>query len=338
MAETRWRPLALADAPRLAEMLSECAVADGVPGTGPDTDDVREALSAPGIDLGAGSTSLWCGGEPVAHATVRAREHGSPAHRMTLDLAVRPAHRTPSLVHRLLDRCRTAALRRHGELYPGVPLELHARTHQGQVWLAEALDATGYRRVRAYWSMRAGLGAPGKPPVPASTPDGTTIVPFDDTFDGALLELRNEVFADNWGSVPMTPGTWRRSVTGSPYFRPASSFLLLSDHGREILCYLLCTELADGRKDRELYLANAGTRTGLHGKGLYRAVFTHALARARADGYHRAVLDVDATNPMAAGGFYDRMGFLRYGTWTTHVLPVTAAPPGGGDPSAPPLG
>ncbi|MFJ2783803.1 MULTISPECIES: GNAT family N-acetyltransferase [unclassified Streptomyces] len=337
MTETRWRPLALTDAPRLAEMLSECAVADG--GTGLGTDDVREALSAPGIDLGTGSTSLWCGGAPAAHATVRAREHGSPAHRMTLDLAVRPAYRTPSLVRLLLDRCRTLALRRHGELYPGAPLELHVRTRHGQAWLVEALDATGYRRERAYWSMRLELGASGPRSVPVpTTPQGTTIVPFDDTFDGPLLELRNEVFTGNWGSVPMTPRTWRRSVTGSAYFRPASSFLLLSDRHREILCYLLCTEPTDGRSSRELYLANAGTRTALHGRGLYRAVFTHALVRARADGYHRAVLDVDATNPMASGGFYGRMGFRRCGTWTTHVLPVTAAPPGGGGPSAPPPG
>ncbi|MEW1750960.1 DUF6009 family protein [Streptomyces angustmyceticus] len=39
--------------------------------------------------------------------------------------------------------------RRHRELYDGTPLQLHVRTHRGQAWLAEALDAAGYRRERS---------------------------------------------------------------------------------------------------------------------------------------------------------------------------------------------
>ncbi|GLX34355.1 hypothetical protein Sros01_04280 [Streptomyces roseochromogenus] len=318
MAEPMWRPLVLADAPRVAVLRAVCEAADGAV-VGGDADDVREALGAPGMDLAGGTTSAWYGDELAAYATTRTREHADPVHRMTLDIAVHPGHRTASVLGRLLDWSRNAGVRRHQELYGDHPLELHTRTHHGQFWLAEALDLAGHRRERTYWGMRLDLTEEHRPAGPPELPSGTRIVPFDDRYDAALLQARNEIFADNWGSVPMTARTWRHSVTGSPYFRPESSFLLLPERRQEILCYLLCTELAETSVDRELYLANAGTQPALHGKGLYRAVFTHALAQAKAQGYRHAVLDVDSTNPMAAGGFYERVGLRTFRTWTTHV-------------------
>ncbi|MFD8982790.1 GNAT family N-acetyltransferase [Streptomyces sp. NPDC059564] len=325
MAEPLWRPLALADAPLLAALLAVCGAADET-GAVRDAEDVREDLSAGGIDLNGGTTSAWSRGEPVAYATTRTREHADPAHQLAIDIAVHPAHRTSPMIRRLLYWCRNAGARRHRELYGDTPLELHFRTHHGQAWLAGALDTAGYRRERTYWGMRLDLEN-HRPTGSPATPTGTEIVPFDDGYDAMLLAARNEIFAGNWGSVPMTARTWRHLVTGSPYFRPESSFLLLPERRREVLCYLLCTEpTADRRTGRELYLANAGTQPALHGTGLYRAVFTHTLARARAQGYRWAVLDVDSTNPMAAGGFYTRMGLRRFRTWTTHVLPIAPAP------------
>ncbi|MEU0687801.1 GNAT family N-acetyltransferase [Streptomyces uncialis] len=327
MTEARWRPLAVTDAAPVAALLAVCEAADGAGVAVRGAEGVHEDLSAPGIDLDGGTTSVWRGGEPVAYATTCVRAHAGPVHRLALDIAVHPAHRTPATVHQLLDWCRDTGVRRHRELSGSALLELHVRTHHGQAWLAEALDTAGYRRARSHWGMRLDLRTPQR--IAASAvPPGTGITPFDDAFDARLLAARNMIFADHWGSVPMTARTWRHTITGSPYFRPESSFLLLSEHEREILCYLLCTELADTRTDRELYLANAGTSPALHGRGLYRAVFTHTLARARAQGYRWAVLDVDSTNPMAAGGFYARMGLRRFRTWTTHVhSPSGTAPP-----------
>ncbi|MFE9663147.1 GNAT family N-acetyltransferase [Streptomyces sp. NPDC005955] len=327
MAEGRWRPLALTDAPPVAALIALCEAADGTGAAVRGAEGVHEDLIAPGLDLNGGTTSLWRGGAPVAYATTRTQEHAGPVHRLALDIAVHPAHRTPSTVRQILRWCGDTGVRRHRELHDGTLLELHVCTHHGQAWLAEALDTAGYRRERSHWGMRLDLGAQ-RPVCAPAVPIGTEIVSFDDAFDARLLAARNLIFADHWGSAPMTARTWRHTITGGPYFRPASSFLLLSQHEREILCYLLCTELTDSPTDRELYLANAGTQPALHGRGLYRAVFTHTLARAREQGYRWAVLDVDSTNPMAAGGFYERMGLRRFRTWTTHVhAPSTTTPP-----------
>ncbi|MFD7550966.1 GNAT family N-acetyltransferase [Streptomyces sp. NPDC059816] len=327
MAEARWRPLVLTDAPPVAALLARCEAADGIGVSVRGAEGVHEDLIASGLDLDGGTTSLWCGGEPVAYATTRVQEHAGPVHQLTLDIAVHPAHRTISMVRQLLDWCRDTGVRRHHAMYDVALLELHVRTHHGQAWLAGALDTAGYRRARSHWGMRMDLSAQ-RPLAAPAVPIGTEVVPFDDAFDAQLLAARNLIFADHWGSAPMTARTWRHTLTGSPYFRPGSSFLLLSEHEREILCYLLCTELTDTGTDRELYLANAGTQPALHGRGLYRAVFTHTLARARDQGYRWAVLDVDSTNPMAAGGFYERMGLRRFRTWTTHVhSPSTTTPP-----------
>ncbi|MEE1827717.1 hypothetical protein PUR61_36925 [Streptomyces sp. BE20] len=324
----RWRPLAHRDAPRVAGLLAVCERTDRT-GDLRDEQDVLDGWAASGIDLAAGTASAWAGPEPVAYAVTRVREHADPVHEMTLDVVVHPAHRTPGVIAHLLDGCRRTAARRHRERFGGTPLELHARTHGHQRWLAEALDAAGYRRVRGYRGMRIDLAehAPSAPSAGADgapvLPPGTVLVPFEERHDALLLAARNEIFARNPGSVPMTPATWRHSVTGSPYFRPDSSLLLLSADGREILCYLLATELADAGRERELYLANAGTRTDLHGRGLYRTVFTHALARAKDRGYRWAVMDVDSTNAMATGGFYERLGARTFRTWTGHALDLT---------------
>ncbi|MFF2043517.1 GNAT family N-acetyltransferase [Kitasatospora sp. NPDC058170] len=317
--ELQWRPLVRDDAPRVAGLLAACEAADR---TG-DRRGARELLddwAATGIDLAAGTTSAWTGSEPVAYAVSRTREHADPVHEMTLDIAVHPAHRTPDTMADLFAWCGRTAVQRHRERFgDGTPLELHIRTHGHQRWLAEALDTAGLRRVRRYRGMRLDLAAhvPAAAPV---LPSGSVLVPFEDRYDALLLAARNAIFARNPGSVPMTPATWHHSVTGNPYFRPESSFLLLSADGRELLCYLLSTELAVTGQDPELYLANAGTRPDLHGRGLYRAVFTHTLARAKDHGYRWAVMDVDSTNAMATGGFYERLGARTFRTWTGHVL------------------
>ncbi|WP_053643425.1 GNAT family N-acetyltransferase [Streptomyces sp. XY431] len=337
----------------MAGLLAACEEADR---TG-DRRGARELLddwAAPGIDLAAGSVCAWAGPEPVAYAVTRAREHADPVHEMVLDLAVHPAHRTRDVLAQLLARCRRTADRRHRERFgDGTPLELHTRTHGHQRWLAEALDAAGHRRARGYRGMRIDLAAhtpahtsahtPVHTPATAPVlPPGSVLVPFEDRHDAALLTARNAIFAGHPGSVPMTPGTWRHAVTGSPYFSPGSSFLLLSADGRQVLCYLLTTEYPTTGADsagggRELYLANAGTRPDLHGRGLYRAVITHTLAHAKRLGYRWAVLDVDDTNTMAVGGFYERLGARTIRTWTGHVLDVTgAADRTAGTPSAAP--
>ncbi|MEU7581622.1 hypothetical protein AB0B50_28930 [Streptomyces sp. NPDC041068] len=110
---------------------------------------VREDLSAPGVDLEGGTTSVWSGGEAVAYAATRVQEHADPVHQLTLDIAMHPAHPTASMIGQLLAWCRSTGARRHHELYDGTPLELHVRIHHGQRWLAEALDAAGYRRERS---------------------------------------------------------------------------------------------------------------------------------------------------------------------------------------------
>ncbi|MFD7417824.1 GNAT family N-acetyltransferase [Kitasatospora purpeofusca] len=330
------------DAPRVAALLAACEAADRT-GDRRGAEELLDDWAAPGVDLAEGSVCAWAGPEPVAYAVTRARDRADPVHEMLLDLAVHPAHRTRGVPARLLAECRRVAARRHRERFgDGTPLELHTRTHGRQRWLAEALDAAGHRRARGYRGMRIDLTAHAQthaqtharthaPAAEPVLPPGSVLVPFEDRHDAALLTARNTIFAGHPGSVPMTPATWRHAVTGNPYFRPDCSFLLLSADGRQVLCYLLTTEYpttesctADG--GRELYLANAGTSPELHGRGLYRAVITHTLAHAKRLGYRWAVLDVDDTNTMAVGGFYERLGARTIRTWTGHVLAVPGGP------------
>ncbi|MEU8759683.1 hypothetical protein [Streptomyces sp. NPDC048659] len=216
----------------LAALLNACGAADGT-GTAHDAADVREDLTAPGVDLADGTLLVRSGEAPAAFATTRTAERAGPVHRLTLERAVHPGHRTPELLRRLLDWCRETGTRRHRALYGDAPLELHLRTHHGQGRLAEALDTAGYRRARAHQGMWLDLAA--HRPAGAPPPDGTVIVPYADSFDAALLAARNAIFADRtprtrWppaastrtgGCAPSAPGprtSWpcRRPPPGGP--------------------------------------------------------------------------------------------------------------------------
>jgi ribosomal protein S18 acetylase RimI-like enzyme len=95
--------------------------------------------------------------------------------------------------------------------------------------------------------------------------------------------------------------------------------------GDEIAAYLLgyfWAADAEATGVREAYIGQVGTRRPWRRRGLGGLLLATALAAARSEGYAKATLVVDSSNPTGAISLYERAGFAvehRAVTWAKPV-------------------
>src|SRR5438874_245972 len=115
-----WRPLGLADATDLTELVAEIEAVDHT-GEHYSTEDMAEELADPGLDLAVCSTAILDGSRMIGYGVVRDRssaERANPAH---LDGAIHPAYRRRGLGRQLLDWLLTRAGSMHRDRFPDLP-------------------------------------------------------------------------------------------------------------------------------------------------------------------------------------------------------------------------
>ncbi|WP_328646697.1 GNAT family N-acetyltransferase [Amycolatopsis sp. NBC_00348] len=314
-----WRPLTLDDDAALAGLY---AAAEEVDRTGEhfSTEDLREELEGPNIDLATASTGAWVGDRLVGYGLVRRRDAANPVHMIRLQSVVHPDHRDDAVGAHLAEWFTRTSREVHERAFPGAPLELHHGSHQNERWIAGVLAAAGYEHQRTMVDMRVSLAdLPPQPPLP----DGVEPVPFDFGYDLATLDARNDTFGDHWGSTAYEPGAWRHLVTGSKDFRPDLSFLVLD--GEKVLAFVLShfyASEAEATGTREHYATWVGTRDALRGRGVASGLLGHTVLAAKAAGFERSALNVDVDNAHRALGVYERCGFRVEDEWHVYVKPV----------------
>ncbi|HSV64906.1 MAG TPA: GNAT family N-acetyltransferase [Mycobacteriales bacterium] len=179
--------------------------------------------------------------------------------------------------------------------------------------------------------------------VPVAGADGLAVTPYREDLSDRVRRAHNESFTDHWGSAERDPATWRETVVGHPAFCPELSFVVLDGDRADpaVAAYLMSYdgEAADdaGADDAgadvgpgTAYLGLIGTRRAWRKRGLASALVSTALAAARARGYRRVTLTVDADNAAGALGLYQRLGFTtvqRYVTYHRPVGPVSPVSP-----------
>ncbi len=314
-----WRPLTLDDDAALARLY---AAAEEVDRTGEhfSTEDLREELEGPNIDLATASTGAWAGDRLVGYGVVRRRDAANPVHMIRLQSVVHPDHRDDAVGAHLVEWFTRTSREVHERAFPGAPLELHHAGHQNERWIAGVLAAAGYEHQRTMVDMRVGLAdLPPQPPMP----DGVEPVPFGFEYDLATLDARNDTFGDHWGSTAYEPDAWRHLVTGSKDFRPDLSFLVLD--GEKVLAFVLShfyASEAEATGIREHFATWVGTRDALRGRGVASGLLGHTVLAAKAAGFERSALNVDVDNAHRALGVYERCGFRVEDEWHVYVRPV----------------
>jgi mycothiol synthase len=314
-ADLDWRPIERKDAAAWSAMLIDIQHADR------DWEfltqqDLLDEFGHPDHDYSRGSIGAFSGGAMAAFGTVTVRSEADPVHDMRYWGAVHPDWRQRGLGSRLLGWAEDAAVRLHRERFPGRPLSLSGSSLQHNPDAAALYAAHGYKPVRWFQVMSRDLKAP-LPDVPPA-PD-VRVVPFSPEVSEDARLIRNEAFADHWGSTQTSAEAWAHHLTGGT-IRPGFSFVAYV--GSEPAGFVLSEEYEGYNEQiggRDLFIGLVGARRAARGRGIASSLLVRALAEAREAGFSSGSLVVDADSPTGAVGLYERVGFTVKHTSVTQA-------------------
>jgi mycothiol synthase len=305
-----WRPLTADDVPAWARLL---AAAEEVDDTGElfSEDDLRDDLADPSLDLARDSIAVLDGPELVGYQVLmRPSEAAGVGRAMGSHGVVHPRRRRRGIG--------SALVRRGLERAADADATFMVRVPETDAGAAAVLAAAGMRAVRWWADLRRDLA---EPVAPVGLPEGIELVSLGPVYDHErwdeeLRAAHNIAFAEHWGSAAVGAESWRSLRTAATAFRARYSAVAL-DAGT-IAAYLLGYEYPAPGDRRELYVSTVGTLPRWRGRGLARALLTHVLQEAQADGFATSVLTVDSQNATGALGVYERVGYVphrRAVTW-----------------------
>lgn len=315
------RPIEKADAEAWARLLAEVEQTDGT-GENYDAGHLVELLADERMQPELYTAGLWSGERMVGACFVRDTAGQREEHRMHVAGTVHPRFRRRGLGRLLIDWAGASARRMHTERGAGLPGEVQLGAHERNAGLIALLEQTYFERCRFFSDMGRDLtGLPDRP-----APDGLRLVGFDPRYDEATRLAHNEAFLDHWSFDPRDRQFWEAHVTGSRAFRPAVSYLLVTEDPEPVVAaYALGYEFpADTAVTgvRDLYFGQIGTRRAFRGRGAAGAVIAAGLRAGAEAGFQRASLGVDADSPTGAVGLYAGLGFTVTQRWITFRRPV----------------
>jgi mycothiol synthase len=308
------RPLAPDDAGDWVALLNAIEDADGSDDYSTEQ-DLRETFGNPNQDFARGSVAVYDGRSMVGYGVLTLRGVADPVHTALHEGGVHPSYRGRGLGSELLHWAEQAAVPLHNERFPGRPLSLSSgclSTNAGAVALHEQ---RGYQPARWFHSMVRDLS---QPIAAAVVPDGLAITGYQPDMAEHARLIRNESFRDHWGSTETSPQSWAHFLASSA-FRPELSFLAYQ--GSEPLGMLISREYEGYHKRtgrRDLHIALVGTRAAGRKRGIATALLMTAMSVARAAGYDRASLGVDADSLTGAVRVYEQAGFAVEHTWIAY--------------------
>ncbi len=304
----RWGSLRAEDVVDWAVLLG---AAEGVDQTGElyDSGDLAEQLGDSLLDVESGTRAVWDGDKLIAFGTLRCGPTGDPSHRVFFDGVVHPAYRRRGIGRELTLWALKAAPRLSEARHPGRPFEVHADVSESNTGKAALFEQERFMPQRWFFVMRRDL----VDDVPEVTiPEGVRIAGFGSVYDAEALRVRNESFADHWGSDQQNEESWRQWYTGTRSFRPDLSFLAIAAAPHHVAAILLTHYFeadTEATGHREAWISTIGTRQAWRKRGLATALIGATLAEARRQGFARAALAVDADSPTGALSLYRSAGF-----------------------------
>jgi mycothiol synthase len=315
------RPLTPGDAGAWADLVNAIQDGYGIDDFASEQ-DLKEEFGYPNQDFPQGSIAVYDGRTMVGYGLLAFRSVADPVHHVSYDGGVHPSYRRRGLGGELLDWAEKAAVPLHNRRFPGRPLSVSSWFLARDAAAVALHEQHGYQPVRYFHAMVRDLTAP----VPeAAIPPGVAITAYAPGMAEHALLVRNEAFRDHWGSTETSAQSWAHFLEASA-FRPDLSFMAYQQtapigmlSSREYEGYYKKT----GRRD--LHIALVGTRAAGRNRGIASALLVTAMSAARASGYDRASLTVDADSLTGAVRLYERVGFAVDHTRAAYRKQLTAS-------------
>ena len=245
---------------------------------------------------------------------------GSDRHRCYLWGGVHPNARHRGLGTQLLADLTSMGQRRLDELADGIPALLHAYAPVDDTVLTKLFEHNAWTIVRYFDDLhRATAPIPDTP-----SPDGITIVPWDDARSAELRDVKNAAFADHWGSQPSTEQEWQQLTHGGAA-RVDLSTMALDDDQRIVGLCLAHRHASDDEvlDARYAWIDKVATLPTHRGRGIAAAMICATMHSMANDGIERVALGVDSENPTGAHRLYANLGFTPWTRYATWELPTT---------------
>jgi len=132
------------------------------------------------------------------------------------------------------------------------------------------------------------------------------------------VTLKNDAFADHWGSTPTSPDNWKQLTSGFGA-RPDLSFVAVASETPVGLLlthrYPLDDELIGARQG---WIDKLATSREWRGKGVARSLIAHAINAYRTENLTHAALGVDASSQTGANRLYEGLGFTLLRSTVTY--------------------
>lgn len=260
------------------------------------TEDVREYLEwmwrVPYVDLARDTVLVSDGADLVGYGEAYwDPASGGPMHAVG---AVRPSHRGRGIGTAILRRNRETAAAR------GTPGIRHPSVFVADTAARALLEANGFVHVRNFYTMALALPS-DRPPV---RPEGIEIRPFETGRDErALYDNHEATFADHWGFVPESYGSFVGEWYGSSDWVPELAYLAWA--GEEAVGHAAALEFASRG-----YVGSLGVLRAWRGRGVAQALLHRVFADLAARGHPEVALGVDASSPTGAVALYEKLGML----------------------------
>jgi GNAT superfamily N-acetyltransferase len=317
MADVVLRPLHPEDVRELCALANRSLVGDDIPQV---LDETELAEELAGVDAGADVRIAELDGTPSGYAYVWYVPSGERLERAHVFGHVDPPRRGHGVGRALMAWARERAAEQMRAAGNPLPKYVRVEAYDQQHGAHRLFARMGFEPVRWFEELLRPLDD-----LPAVAIDPAyDVVPWPVELASELCDVRNEAFADHWGSTPWSLSRFsevtskfgaRLDLSVAAVERATGRMvgLCLNDHYPQDAERL-------GRVDG--WISVLGTRAAHRGHGLASAMVITSLHRFAEAGFTHASIGVDSASPTGANVLYRRLGFVPEQRHTTYQLQI----------------
>lgn len=314
------RPLTEADFEAVLDLVNRTFTHDRVPEV-LSMEELVDDLTGEGAEIDADSRVALVGGEPAGFVHTIYLPSDVRLERCYINGLVHPDHRGVGLGRTLLEWAVDRATHQLRSSGSDLPKYVRVDNYESVSSAHRLYSSMGFEPIRYFDHLLRPLT--DLPAMERTELDGISIRPWSDDHSEEVRQVKNEAFADHWGSTPTSIARWETMLQASTTRKDLSWIAV--NHAGAVVGYCIneryeADDAVTGRK--EAWIGNVGTLRDHRGRGIATALMIRSLHSFAAAGLDHAILGVDSDNPTGAPRLYRSLGFEPHTRTITHEIQV----------------